>query len=185
MKVDRHKGKGINLGIPYGLTRVGLAASLDLSKSEAQDLLDGYFDNFPGVATYIARQRSWARSMEYVTTLGGRVAWINNHSFQAERNATNSPIQGTGADMLKRAMVLLREECQARGWDLPIVNDSYDEIVVEMPKGLLRSKGAKVLRNCMLEAAHELCPDVPFEVDGAAGYTWAVGKEEEGRAFQF
>ena len=111
-KEMRYKAKSVNFGIIYGQGAFGLADNLGISRTEAKDIIDNYKKEFPGITTYMDDTINFAQKNGYVETLMGRKRWlrdINSANFTvrgfAERNAINSPIQGTAADMIKMAMI--------------------------------------------------------------------------------
>src|SRR5205085_8184614 len=111
-KEMRYKAKSVNFGIVYGQSAFGLAENLGISRSEAKEIIDNYKKEFSGISRYMDDTINYARENGYVKTLKGRKRWlkdINSANFTvrgfAERNAINSPIQGTAADMIKLAMI--------------------------------------------------------------------------------
>lgn len=132
---QRRKAKTANFGILYGISAFGLAERLDIPRSEAKMLIDGYFDTFPGVRNYIDRSVASARERGYVTTLEGRrrmLPDINSRnavvrSF-SERNAVNAPIQGTAADIIKRAMVAIDRRFRDEGIRSQMILQVHDEL---------------------------------------------------------
>ena len=132
---QRRKAKTANFGILYGISAFGLAERLGISRSEAKMLIDGYFDTFPGVRDYIDRSVAQARERGYVTTLDGRrrmLPDINSRnavvrSF-SERNAVNAPIQGTAADIIKRAMIAIYRRFKQEGIRSKMILQVHDEL---------------------------------------------------------
>ena len=132
---QRRRAKTANFGILYGISAFGLAERLDIPRSEAKELIDGYFATFPGVRDYIDRCVQQARERGYVTTLEGRrrmLPDINSRnavvrSF-SERNAVNAPIQGTAADIIKRAMVAIDRRFRAEGLQSKMILQVHDEL---------------------------------------------------------
>lgn len=132
---QRRKAKTANFGILYGISAFGLAERLDIPRNEAKMLIDGYFNTFPGVRDYIDRSVAQARERGYVTTLNGRrrmLPDINSRnavvrSF-SERNAVNAPIQGTAADIIKRAMVAIYRRFQSEGIQSKMILQVHDEL---------------------------------------------------------
>ena len=112
----RYKAKSVNFGIIYGQGAFGLAENLGISRTEAKEIIDNYKKEFPGIQKYMDDTINFAREHGYVQTLMGRKRWlrdINSANFTvsgfAERNAINSPIQGTAADMIKLAMIKVHD----------------------------------------------------------------------------
>ena len=132
---QRRKAKTANFGILYGISAFGLAERLNIPRSEAKMLIDGYFDTFPGVRDYIDRSVAQARERGYVTTLDGRrrmLPDINSRnavvrSF-SERNAVNAPIQGTAADIIKRAMIAIHHRFEQEGIQSKMILQVHDEL---------------------------------------------------------
>ena len=139
-KEQRRQAKTANFGIIYGISAFGLAQQLDCSRSEAKALIDGYFAAFPGVIDYIERQKELARQQGYAVTLFGRKRYLPDivshnatvRSF-AERNAVNSPIQGTAADIIKMAMVAINNRLKAEGLQTKMIMQVHDELNFNVP----------------------------------------------------
>ena len=139
-KDQRRQAKTANFGIIYGISAFGLAQQLDCSRAEAKALIDGYFAAFPGVIDYIERQKQLAREQGYAVTLFGRKRYLPDilshnatvRSF-AERNAVNSPIQGTAADIIKMAMVTIHRHLKAEGLKAQMIMQVHDELNFNVP----------------------------------------------------
>ena len=139
-KDQRRQAKTANFGIIYGISAFGLAQQLDCSRSEAKALIDGYFAAFPGVIDYIERQKELARQQGYAITLFGRKRYLPDilshnatvRSF-AERNAVNSPIQGTAADIIKMAMVTIHRRLKEEGMKAQMIMQVHDELNFNVP----------------------------------------------------
>ena len=139
-KEQRRQAKTANFGIIYGISAFGLAQQLDCSRSEAKALIDGYFAAFPGVIDYIERQKELARQQGYAVTLFGRKRYLPDivshnatvRSF-AERNAVNSPIQGTAADIIKMAMVAISNRLKAEELQTKMIMQVHDELNFNVP----------------------------------------------------
>ena len=139
-KDQRRQAKTANFGIIYGISAFGLAQQLDCSRSEAKALIDGYFAAFPGVIDYIERQKELARQQGYAITLFGRKRYLPDilshnatvRSF-AERNAVNSPIQGTAADIIKMAMVTIHRRLKEEGLKAQMIMQVHDELNFNVP----------------------------------------------------
>ena len=140
-KEQRRQAKTANFGIIYGISAFGLAQQLDCSRSEAKALIDGYFAAFPGVIDYIERQKELARQQGYAVTLFGRKRYLPDivshnatvRSF-AERNAVNSPIQGTAADIIKMAMVTIHHRLKEEGLKAQMIMQVHDELNFNVPE---------------------------------------------------
>ena len=139
-KEQRRQAKTANFGIIYGISAFGLAQQLDCSRSEAKALIDGYFAAFPGVIDYIEKQKELARQQGYAVTLFGRKRYLPDivshnatvRSF-AERNAVNSPIQGTAADIIKMAMVAINNRLKAERLQTKMIMQVHDELNFNVP----------------------------------------------------
>ena len=139
-KEQRRQAKTANFGIIYGISAFGLAQQLDCSRSEAKALIDGYFAAFPGVIDYIEKQKELARQQGYAVTLFGRKRYLPDilshnatvRSF-AERNAVNSPIQGTAADIIKMAMVTIHRRLKEEGLKTQMIMQVHDELNFNVP----------------------------------------------------
>ncbi len=139
-KEQRRQAKTANFGIIYGISAFGLAQQLDCSRSEAKALIDGYFAAFPGVIDYIEKQKELARQQGFAVTLFGRKRYLPDilshnatvRSF-AERNAVNSPIQGTAADIIKMAMVTIHRRLKAEGLKAQMIMQVHDELNFNVP----------------------------------------------------
>ena len=172
----RRQAKAINFGIIYGISAFGLARQLDLSRSEAANYINAYFDRYPGIRDYMDRTKEAAKKCGYVTTPFGRrcyVPGINEkngaiRSF-AERAAINAPIQGGAADIIKRAMIKLPERLKNEGLGADLLLQVHDELILDVPKNEL-DKTIKVTKSVM-ESVASL--DVPLEVDTGSGDNWA------------
>ena len=172
---QRRSAKAINFGLMYGMSAFGLAKQLDISRGEAQEYVDLYFDRYPGVKQFMDGIRDTAREQGYVETVFGRRLYlpeINSRNGQrrqyAERSAINAPMQGTAADIIKRAMLsvdawLTREEPPAR-----MIMQVHDELVFEVAEDALDEVQGRVVE-CMSGAA-EL--SVPLKVEAGSGANW-------------
>ena len=176
----RSKAKTINFAILYGISRWGLAGRLDITADEAQGLIDRYFERFPGVNRYMADTLTRARDRGYTETLFGRKCWFPrlgskqmNERQGAERAAINAPIQGTSADIIKRAMIRMEPALAEAG--LPGVRmllQVHDELVFELPEGDAEAAGA-VIRGVMEGAAAPAVElSVPLGVEVGTGRSW-------------
>ena len=132
---QRRKAKTANFGILYGISAFGLAERLNIPRNEAKQLIDGYFATFPQVRDYIDRSVAQAREKGYVTTLDGRrrmLPDINSRNAVvrafSERNAVNAPIQGTAADIIKRAMIAIDRRFQEEGIKSLMILQVHDEL---------------------------------------------------------
>lgn len=171
----RRKAKAINFGIIYGISAFGLARQLGISRGEAKQYIDAYFERFPGILDYMEKTKKQAARDGFVSTLYGRkcfVPGINDknqmqRSF-AERAAINAPIQGGAADIIKRAMLLLPDAISGAGLSAKMLLQVHDELVFELPKA--ESEKTIELVKAIMEGAATL--DVPLVVDVGVGANW-------------
>ena len=176
----RGQAKTINFAILYGISRWGLANRLEVSPDEAQDMIDTYFERFPGIQRYMSDTLMAARETGYTRTLFGRKTWFErlrsrnpNERAGSERAAINAPIQGTSADIIKRAMVRMDGALANAGLpDVAMLLQVHDELVFELPEGDVEAASA-VIREVMETAPEPLVKlDVPLVVDIGTGKTW-------------
>lgn len=174
-KDQRRQAKTANFGIIYGISAFGLAQQLDCSRSEAKALIDGYFAAFPGVIDYIERQKELARQQGYAITLFGRKRYLPDilshnatvRSF-AERNAVNSPIQGTAADIIKMAMVTIHRRLKEEGLKAQMIMQVHDELNFNVPVGEV-DKVREIVIGEMQNVVHLT---VPLIADCGVGTNW-------------
>ena len=172
---QRRVAKMINFGLMYGMSAHGLAQRLGIPRSEAAEYVQRYFERYPGVKAYMDATRARARSEGYVETLFGRRLYLDYiHSRNAaqragaERAAINAPMQGTAADIIKRAMVAIDGWLQDRGDDAHMLMQVHDELVFEVREDALDAvrDGVRI----RMQGAAEL--DVPLLVDIGSGRSW-------------
>ena len=171
----RRKAKTANFGIIYGISAFGLAQRLNIPRSEAKSIIDGYFSSFQGVKAYMDESVKRARDKGYVSTLFGRRRYlpdINSRNAvvrgMAERNAINAPIQGTAADIIKKAMIDIQNRIDAEGYKTKMILQVHDELNFDVPKNEIDK--IQVLVKEAMESACEL--RVPLEVDMGLGSNW-------------
>jgi DNA polymerase I len=176
----RAKAKTINFAILYGISRWGLAGRLEVSSEEAQAMIDTYFQRFPGIQRYIMETLESVRARGYSETLFGRKTWFPriNSRNQAERQgseraAINAPIQGTSADIIKRAMVRMLPTLAKAGLDdVRMLLQVHDELVFELPEHRVAA-ATPIIRQVMAEAALPAVDlTVPLGVDIGTGLSW-------------
>jgi DNA polymerase I len=176
----RARAKTINFAILYGISRWGLAGRLEVSAEEAQGMIDTYFLRFPGIQRYIHETLESVRARGYSETLFGRKTWFPriNSKNQAERQgseraAINAPIQGTSADIIKRAMArMLPALAEAGLTDVRMLLQVHDELVFELPEGRVEA-ATPIIRRVMAEAAMPAVElTVPLGVDIGTGLSW-------------
>jgi DNA polymerase-1 len=176
----RARAKTINFAILYGISRWGLAGRLEVEPDEAQDMIDTYFQRFPGIQRYIMETLETVGERGYSETLFGRKTWFprikskNQAERQgSERAAINAPIQGTSADIIKRAMVRMLPALRAAGLpDVRMLLQVHDELVFEMPESAA-ARAAPVIERVMADAAlPSVTLDVPLAIDIGMGASW-------------
>jgi len=174
-KDQRRSAKAINFGLIYGMSAFGLARQLGIPRGEAQSYIDVYFARYPGVQTYMDNTRSLARDQGYVETLFGRRLYlpeIHSRNAQrrqyAERTAINAPMQGTAADIIKRAMIDVDKWIQESQSKVQMIMQVHDELVFEIQNEQLDS-ATDTIRQTMNKAA---LLDVPLLVDIGSGTNW-------------
>ncbi|WP_018936394.1 DNA polymerase I [Thioalkalivibrio sp. ALJ24] len=172
---QRRAAKAINFGLIYGMSAWGLARNLGIEQGEAREYIDRYFNRYPGVHDYMERARASGRENGYVETLFGRRLYlpeINSRNGarrqQSERVAINAPMQGTAADIIKRAMVRVAHDLEDNGIDARMIMQVHDELVFEVADAAVEDLTALV-RQAMSGAA-EL--DVELVVDVGVGNNW-------------
>ena len=177
----RRKAKAVNFGLIYGQTDFGLARAVGMTRGEAKGFIGTYFEKFAGVKAYMDAKKAEARENGYVTTLDGRkrpLPEITHRIFtirqNAERMAINTPIQGTAADMMKKAMIAVRGALAKSDLTARMILQVHDELVFECPEDEVDALKALVRRE--MEQAMEL--SVPLKVDVKVGRDWySVEKE--------
>ena len=177
---QRRAAKTINFGVLYGMSAFRLANELGISPAQGKDWIEAYFARYPKIQEYLDRTLDEARATGKVTTMFGRVRYIpeiHNRSFtvrgNAERMATNAPIQGTAADLLKLAMIALEERLQAEGGGGRMLLTVHDEIVIETPE-----KDAPRMAEIVKETMQNIFPlAVPLSVDARWGKSWYEAKD--------
>ena len=174
-KDQRRQAKTANFGIIYGISAFGLAQQLDCSRAEAKALIDGYFAAFPGVIDYIERKKQLAREQGYAVTLFGRKRYLPDilshnatvRSF-AERNAVNSPIQGTAADIIKMAMVTIHRRLKEEGLKAQMIMQVHDELNFNVPV----AEVDRVREIVISEMQNVVHLTIPLIADCGVGTNW-------------
>ena len=174
-KEMRRKAKTANFGIIYGISVFGLSERLNIPRSEAKQLIEGYFETFPQVRAYMDESIAVARKKGYVETISGRKRMlpdINSHNSvvrgYAERNAINAPIQGSAADIIKIAMVRIADRMQREGLQARMILQVHDELNFNVPIDELERLDRIVKEE--MEGAYRL--KVPLVVDTGVGENW-------------
>lgn len=171
----RRQAKAVNFGIIYGISDYGLSQNLGISRAEAQTFIDTYFEQFPGVKTFMDAAIERAREHGYVETMLKRrrnIPDIHSRNFNlrgfAERTAINTPIQGTAADIIKKAMIDVDRALRASTLQARMLLQVHDELIFEGPKEEMDQ-----LERLVTDAMEQTVTlDVPIRADGAFGETW-------------
>ncbi len=176
-KEMRYKAKSVNFGIIYGQGAFGLAENLGIPRAEAKDIIDNYKKQFPNIQKYMDDTINFAKETGYVETLMGRKRWlkdINSANFTvrgfAERNAINSPIQGSAADMIKLAMIKIHEEFSKKKFKSKMLLQVHDELVFDAHRDEIEMIKPVIL-NCM-QTALALPNGVPTDAEIGMGENW-------------
>jgi len=172
---QRRSAKAINFGLIYGMSAFGLAKQIGCDRKQAQAYIDVYFHRYPGVLAYMERTREQAAEQGYVETLFGRRLYLpdihaKNQGLRkaAERTAINAPMQGTAADIIKRAMVAVDNWLSESVLDAKVILQVHDELVLEVREDLVEQVSERI--KALMSAAAEL--DVPLLVEVGVGNNW-------------
>jgi DNA polymerase-1 len=177
---QRRSAKAINFGLIYGMSAFGLARQLGIERSAAQNYVDLYFARYPGVKAYMDRTREQARDNGYVETVFGRRLYLpdirsRNRALQqyAERSAINAPMQGTAADLIKKAMIAVDAWCEAEGrGHAALLMQVHDELVLEVSADAPTVQRVSAAIRERMVAAGEEAVSVPLRVDVGTGTNW-------------
>ena len=171
----RSKAKTANFGIIYGISSFGLSERLTIGRKEAKELIDGYFNSYPGVKVYMDESINKARDVGYVTTMFGRRRYLRDiHSRNqvvrgnAERNAINAPIQGSAADIIKIAMVRINGRMKSEKLQSKMILQVHDELIFEVEMSELE----KLREMVLFEMSNAVKLDIPLKVDWGTGNNW-------------
>ena len=174
--VIRRRAKAINFGIIYGISAFGLGRQLGIEPGEAKSYIDAYFLRYPGIRAYMESTREEARIRGFVLTPFGRRCWVPGIADRnpakrgyAERQASNAPLQGGAADIIKRAMIKLPPALAASGLRGRMLLQVHDELLFEAPEAEAQALGA--LAREVMEGAANL--SVPLVVETGVGHSWA------------
>ena len=172
---QRRSAKAINFGLMYGMSAFGLAKQLGITRGEAQEYVDLYFDRYPGVKGYMDNIRASASERGYVETVFGRRLYLPeinarnaNRRQYAERSAINAPMQGTAADIIKRAMIRVADWINSERPDARMIMQVHDELVFEVADSAVDAVRERVVE--LMSGAAELA--VPLKVDAGIGANW-------------
>ena len=175
-KEQRSRAKGVNFGLIYGMSAFGLSRYTDITLAEAEDFVNAYFEQFPGVRDYLERMKKQAAEQEYVETLLGRRRYFPGLRTQSNRNirnreereAINSPIQGTAADIMKIAMLQVPGALREAGLSAKMLLQVHDELVLECPVEELQQTADLVSK--VMQEAFPL--KIPLQTDARYGPNW-------------
>ena len=174
-KDERRKAKTANFGIIYGISAFGLAERMDVSRTEAKELIDSYFEMYPKIKDYISKAVDTAREKGYIETEFGRRRYLPDINSRnavvrgyAERNAVNAPIQGTAADIIKIAMIRVQQRLDAEGCKARMMLQVHDELNFSVPT----DEFDKVKRIVIEEMQGTYKMSVPLEADCGEGKNW-------------
>lgn len=174
---QRRHAKAVNFGLIYGMSAFGLAKQLNVERKQAQTYIDHYFERYPGVKDYMESTREFARENGFVETVYGRRLYLpdikaSNHNVRqyAERTAINAPMQGTAADVIKRAMIVVDDWIGHDNDDVRMVMQVHDELVFEVSE-----KRVSELKQTICEIMQGVADlQVPLIVDAGTGENWAL-----------
>ncbi|MDO6484350.1 DNA polymerase I [Shimia thalassica] len=173
----RRRAKAINFGVIYGISGFGLARNLRIPRGEAQDFINRYFERFPGISTYMDETKAFAKENLFVQTLFGRKIHMPEINAKgpragfAQRAAINAPIQGTAADIIRRAMI--RMPAEIAGLPAKMLLQVHDELIFEVEESAAQEV-TEIARRVMEGAAEPVLKlDVPLVVDAGQGANWA------------
>jgi DNA polymerase I len=171
----RNRAKTANFGIIYGISTFGLSERLNIGRKEAKELIDGYFNSYPGVKLYMEESIIKARELGYVTTMFGRKRYLRDINSRnqvvrgnAERNAINAPIQGSAADIIKIAMIRIHEKLKNENYRSKMILQVHDELIFEV----LESELEKIREIVLYEMSHAVKLNVPIMVESGVGKNW-------------
>ncbi|MCF8388695.1 MAG: DNA polymerase I, partial [Bacteroidales bacterium] len=173
----RRNAKTVNFGIVYGISAFGLSERLNIPRGEAKDIIDAYFEQYPGVKKYMDESIAFAKKHGYVKTMMGRRRYLRDINASnsvvrgfAERNAINAPIQGSSADMIKIAMIRIFNEMRKQQLKSQMILQVHDELVFDVFKEEVE-KIKPIIEENMKKA---IKMKVPVEVDMNTGENWLV-----------
>ena len=174
-KDQRRKAKAINFGLIYGMSAFGLAKQIDVSRTEAKQYIDGYFENYPGVLQFMNETKEKAKSQGYVETVLGRRLYLpqinsKNKMLQqhALRTAINAPMQGSSADIIKKAMLNIQDWIDSEGHEIKMFMQVHDELVFEINS----EKADEYANKIKLMMSNAIKLHIPLEVDIGIGSNW-------------
>ncbi len=174
-KEMRRKAKTVNFGIIYGISAYGLSQRIGIPRKEAKEIIDNYFEKFPGIKNYMDTTIAFAQKHGYVETLLGRRRYVRDINSRnatvrgfAERNAINAPIQGSAADMIKMAMIHVHDWLKNSNLQTKMILQVHDELLFDVPKNEIEQVNPMVKH--LMTNAMQL--NVPLEVESGVGNSW-------------
>ena len=174
-KEQRSNAKTVNFGIIYGVSAFGLSNQTDLSRKEAAELIDAYYNTYPKLKSYMANQVDFARENGYVETISNRRRYLKDINSAnaivrggAERNAVNAPIQGSAADIIKIAMINIHKKLKAENWKSKMLLQVHDELVFDVHNSEIEKIQPMIKHE--MENAFQMA--VPLEVEMGLGKNW-------------
>ena len=177
--LQRRNAKAVNFGIVYGISSFGLSQDLSISRKEAAEYIEKYFETYPGIKQFLDQSVADAKEKGYVTTLFGRrrpVPELSSSNFMqrsfGERVAMNSPIQGTAADIIKIAMIRVDHRLRAEGLQARLILQVHDELIVECPE----EEAGRVSALLTEEMENAVHLSVPMVAEAKVGRTWYEAK---------
>jgi DNA polymerase I len=171
----RSKAKTVNFGIIYGISAFGLSQRINISRGEAKEIIDSYFEKFPGIKTYMDEQIAFAKEKGYVETITGRKRYLRDINSAnavvrgfAERNAINSPIQGSAADIIKLAMINIHKALKEEKLKSKMILQVHDELIFDV----FNPEKEQLLQIVKHHMTHAMDIGVPLDVDAGFGKNW-------------
>ena len=173
----RRHAKAVNFGLIYGMSAFGLAKQLNVERKQAQTYIDQYFSQYPGVKEYMESTREFAREHGFVETVFGRRLYLpdinarnGNVRQYAERTAINAPMQGTAADIIKKAMIEVDQRIGHDSRSIKMIMQVHDELVFEIDEERLEEYSKSLIE--IMQGVVKL--NVPLIVDAGAGNNWSL-----------
>ena len=173
----RRSAKMVNFGIIYGISAFGLSQRLGIGRTEASEIIETYFKQYPGIKDYMDNTIESAKQNGYVSTLSGRKCWVRNIDSQngtirsgAERAAINAPVQGSAADMIKIAMIKVHHLLAKEKSKTKLILQVHDELLFDLHLSEQQSLTPKIIHE--METAMALPHDIPCKVDSGTGSNW-------------
>jgi DNA polymerase-1 len=171
----RSKAKTVNFGIIYGISAFGLSQRINISRGEAKEIIDSYFEKFPGIKTYMDEQIAFAKEKGYVETITGRKRYLRDINSAnavvrgfAERNAINSPIQGSAADIIKKAMINIHKALKEEKLKSKMILQVHDELIFDV----FNPEKEQLLQLVKHHMTQAMDIGVPLDVDAGFGKNW-------------